>query len=273
MTFAARLARFLCRVGSATGSPAPFEAFASHRTLLLVGGLVASSLAPVAPANADILIVPATADTAPYSFIPSLVRFNNPTLYAFESFDENSTPHDFETFLAFDVEQADLPAGHVLVEASLLVTYAFDFTGFGEPSIDSGEIACREILEPWNQTTLTWLNRPDVDEPFDTVPGIVDFGAILCDATPIALAWITGQTPNHGIALTNATERVIGMHSLESSADPSLMPQLILRTELPEPAAGLPLAAGSALLAIASRRRPVGGRKAANAEEAPHVAA
>jgi hypothetical protein len=222
---------------------------------------------------ADILVIPAAADTAPYSFLPSLVRYNNSTLYAFESFDENGTPHDFETFLAFDVEQADLPSGHVLVEATLLVTYAFDFTGFGEPSIAPGEIACREILEPWSQTTLTWLNRPDVDEPFDTVTGITDFGALLCDATSVVLGWLTERTPNDGIALTNATERVIGMHSIESSADPSLRPQLILRTALPEPGVAPTLVAGAVGLAFARRRRGACAGRTARAEESRHVGA
>jgi len=228
--------------------------------LALVVPIAALSLGHAA--HADILLMPAVEDTAPYSFLPSLVRYNSPTLYAFESFDENSTPHDFETYLAFDVEMADLPAGHVLVEATLLVTYAFDFSGFGEPSTDPGELACREVLEPWNQSTLSWTNRPEVDEPFDTITGITGFGALLCDATPVVLAWITQQTPNHGIALTNATERVIGMNALESSADPSLEPQLILRTELPEPNGAIALASGVTALAFA-RRRSAGRRAAA----------
>lgn len=211
-------------------------------------------------AHADILVMPAVADTAPYSFLPSLVRYNSPTLYAFESFDENSTPHDFETYLAFDVDAADLPAGHVLVEATLLVTYAFDFSGFGEPSTDPGEMACREVLESWSQTTLSWTNRPQIDEPFDVITGITELGALLCDATPVVLAWMTNQTLNHGFALTNATERVIGMNALESSADPSLMPQLILRTELPEPNGAIALAGGVGVLAFVARRRSAGCR-------------
>lgn len=271
MPSASRLAPSPRCAASAPGPLRTLLAWLGAHATLAAFALVALSLA--APARADILLVPAVADTAPYSFVPSLVRYNNPTLYAFESFDENSTPHDFETYLAFDVEQADLPEGHVLVGATLLVTYAFDFTGFGEPSIDPGEIACREVLEPWNQTNLTWANRPDVDEPFDIASGITDFGAVLCDATPVVLAWITQQTPNHGFALTNATERVIGMHSLESSADPSLMPQLILQTEVPEPAVAIALAAGSAGLVSLTRRRAARARRRPRAVDPGHVGA
>jgi hypothetical protein len=244
-----------------------------RRGLCPLVALVVAALLSALPTRADILLVPAAADTSPYSFLPSLVRFNNPTLYAFDSFDANGTSHDFDTFLAFDVEQADLPAGHVLVGATLLVTYAFDFTGFGEPSIDPGEIACREVLEPWSQTTLTWLNRPDVDEPFDTVGGILNFGAVLCDATPVVLAWLTEQTPNHGFALTNTTERVIGMHSIESSADPSLKPQLVLRTEVPEPGIAPALAAGAAAVAFARRRADRRDRTTSGHAESVHAGA
>jgi hypothetical protein len=205
------------------------------------------------PSRADIVVIPASEDTAPYSFIPSLARYNNPTLYAFQGFDENSTPHDFETYLRFDVTQANLPAGHVLTQATLLVTYAFGSSDYGVPSTDPGELDCREVLEPWSQTTLTWANRPDVDLPFDTITEIDSFGALLCDATDAVHGWITAQYPNHGIALTNTTERVIGMHSLESSADPSLKPQLILRTEVPEPGIAAALGCGGAAFALAAR--------------------
>ena len=206
-------------------------------------------------AEADIFVVPVSADTSPYSFLPGLARGSSPTLYAFTAVDESSTFHDFETYLRFDVSQADLPPGHVLAEANLLVTYAFDFTGFGEPSIEPGEIACHEVLEAWDSATLTWLDRPAIDDPFDVVEPIDDFGAVLCDATAIVVGWITDQAPNDGFALTNTTERVIGLHASESSADPSLMPQLILRTELPEPGLATALSSGGLALAWATRRR------------------
>ena len=220
-------------------------------SLAALGAVVLAS----GPAAADIIVVPVAEDTAPYSFLPSLPRYNNSTLYAFEAFDENSTPHDFETYLWFDVDPADIPAGHVLVQATLLVTYAFDFTGFGDPSTDPGTLACREVLEDWDQTTLTWSNRPDIDVPFETLTGIDELGAELCDATLVVRHWLYGTRPNHGFALTNATERVIGMHSRESSADPSLKPQLILRTELPEPGLATALGAGGCVVGLAPRLR------------------
>lgn len=214
----------------------------------------------VRPAQADLVVIPVAEDSAPYSFLPSLVRGNNASLYAFKTFDENSTAHDFETYLWFDVAQSDLPAGHVLVEATLLVTYAFDFTGFGDTSTLPGELACRRVLGPWSEATLRWSNRPAVDAPFDVLTGITGFGALLCDATPVVLEWIGNRSPNEGFALTSPTARVMGMHSRESSANASLKPQLILRTELPEPGMATALAAGGSLLALSARRaRPANG--------------
>lgn len=210
------------------------------------------------PASADILVVPAAEDSAPYSFLPSLPRGTSPTLYAFQSDDESGTAHDFETFLWFDVEPADIPVEHVLVEATLVVTYAFDFTGFGDGSNAPGTLECRQVLGPWDSDTLTWSNRPAVDAPFDTISDITSFGAQLCDATAVVLDWLGGRMPNEGIALVNPSERVMGMNSIEAAVDPSLMPQLILRTELPEPGLSIALASGAIGLAFAKRRRAVG---------------
>ncbi|MEZ4331647.1 MAG: DNRLRE domain-containing protein [Myxococcota bacterium] len=238
----------------------------------LVLGLLGATAALVAapPVCADFVIVPVAADTAPYSFLPSLARGSSTTLYAFRTFDENSTPHDFETYLRFDVDRSDLPEGHVLAEATLVVTYAFDFTGFGDTSDLPGTLACREVLEPWSESTLTWSNRPDVDVPFDTITDITGFGALLCDATPVVLDWINGLTPNDGIALTSPTPRVMGLHSRESAASASSKPQLILRTELPEPGVVVALAVGTTVVAACGRRRrrSSGSDRAARPEQA-----
>jgi hypothetical protein len=216
----------------------------------LVGALFAS-----AAASANIIVIPVEEDTAPYSFLPSLPRYNNSTLYAFQAFDENSTEHDFETYLWFEVPASVIPAGHVLAQATLVVTYAFDFTGFGETSTAPGELACHVVSTDWSQTTLTWVNRPAIAPPFRKLTGITAYGAQLIDATMVVHRWIYGSTPNHGLALTNSTERVLGMHSREAAVDPSLKPQLILRTEVPEPAATLGLPIGGALLAWLARGR------------------
>lgn len=234
----------------------------------LLGAIAAFGAAP--PAFADFVIVPVAADTAPYSFLPSLARGSSGTLYAFRTFDENSTPHDFETYLRFDVDRSDLPEGHVLVEATLVVTYAFDFTGFGDTSDLPGTLECREVLEPWTEATLTWANRPDVDAPFDTITDITRFGALLCDATPVVLDWINGLTPNDGIALTSPTPRVMGLYGRESGASASSKPQLILRTELPEPGIAVALGAGATVVAAYGRRRGRSSRadRAARPEQA-----
>ena len=229
-----------------------FRSFRFALTALVTLGAV---LIASAPAPANIIILPVDEDTAPYSFLPSLPRYNNPTLYAFEAFDQNSTPHDFETYLWFNVPPSVIPAGQVLAQATLVVTYAFDFTGFGTTSSEPGTLACHEVTENWDQTTLTWTHRPGIAPAFRTVTGITAFGAQLLDTTMVVHRWIYGTRPNNGLALTNATQRVIGMNSREASADPSLKPQLILRTELPEPGLATALCAGGLAIALAYRVR------------------
>jgi hypothetical protein len=216
-----------------------------------------SMLAPTA-AGADVIAILASEDTSPYSFLPSLPRYNNPTAYAFRSVDEAAGSfHQFETFLWFDVSAADIPPGHVLTNAQLVVTHSFDATGFGDPVTDPAELSCHEVTGAWDQTTLTWLNKPAFDPPFDRITGITSYGTLACDATLVVFDWIHGTHPNDGFALTNDSARVIGMHTLE--ADPaipdSLKANLILTTEVPEPGFATALGIGLVGLAAGSRRR------------------
>ena len=206
--------------------------------------------------TADVVTIDTGEDTAPYSFLPNLARYNNPSLYAFKAIDDDTgVPHDFETYLWFDVTAADIPPGQYLDEALLVVTYAFDFTGFGETSTDPGILDCREVLGAWDHTTLTWANRPPVDVPFDTITEIDSFGALICDASAIVASWIYAGLPNNGFALTSPTPRVMGMNSFEAAVASSLKPTLYLTTEVPEP--GFAVSLGVGLLAL----RGLGGRK------------
>jgi hypothetical protein len=64
-------------------------------------------------------------------------------------------------------------------------------------------------------------------------------GTLLCDVTPVVDDWLSGARPNHGLAVTNPTERVIGFYSSDVTPDPpelprSVRPALIIET-VPEP--------------------------------------
>lgn len=235
------------------------------RALAALSTLGFCLLSSPAITRADTVVILVSEDTSPYSFLPSLPRYNNPTTYAFRGVDEGEgSMHQFETFLWFDVSLADIPPGHVLTDARLLVTHSFDATGFGTPETTPAELNCHEVTEPWDQATLTWLNKPAFDAPIDSVAGITDFGPIFCDVWPVVFDWIHGVTPNEGFALTNDLERVIGLYSLE--ADPaisdSLKANLILTTELPEPGLGLGLAVGTLAFAARGSARSGRGREA-----------
>ncbi len=189
-------------------------------------------------ASADTITLLVDEDTSSYTFFPTLPRYNNPNVWAVRGEDEGGgSIHDFETFLWFDVSLADLPAGHVLTRAQLLVTWSFDDTGFGAPSTEEPELNCHRVIEDWDQTTLTAINGPAIAPAFNSITGLTGFGPILCDATLVVFDWIHGTEPNYGFALTNDVSRALGMHSLEASPEipDALKANLILTTELPEP--------------------------------------
>jgi hypothetical protein len=155
-------------------------------------------------------------DCAPYSFLPSLSRGQHGTLYAFVGEDDEGITHAFETYLKFPLPP--LGDGEDVTSAVVEVDYAFDFTGFGEPSAAAGELHCHEVLEAWTEDGLTWSKRPAIGPAFDATTGITAFGPIECDVTELVQDWLSGAAENHGLALTNPTERVLGFYSFEDAS-------------------------------------------------------
>jgi len=222
--------------------------------LLSLSLFAGAELSMATPASADVIIIDEGEDTAPYRFLPNLVRYLRETNFAFVAEGDSGTNHDFETYVRFPVSPQDIPPGQVLDEALFVITYAFDVEGFGETSNEPGIANCHEVIEDWDQTLLTWSNRPAIDPPIDTITDIVDFGSLICDVTPIVQDWLDGTRPNHGLVLTSPTSRVLGSNSFEAAVDRSLMPNLILIT-VPEPGTAIGLASGILLLATVSKRR------------------
>jgi len=209
------------------------------------------------------LVLPASEDTAPYSFVPSLARYNADTLYAFVAEDENEIEHSFETYLRFPGLAGMIPEGEEVLSADLLVYYAFDFEGFGETSDLPATLHCHRITGSWNQTTLTWNTRPSLDgPPLDTASGIEDFGIQSFDVTAAAAGWASGSLPDHGLALVSPTPRVLGMHSSEASVPSFFKATLVVETGVvtPVPAVSPPTLAFLAVClaacgGIAGRKR------------------
>lgn len=185
-------------------------------------------------------------DSAPYEFLPSSIRGNGEALYAFT---DPEGGHDFESFLHFPLPPDLLGEGEVVSEALLSLFYGFEFTIRGDTTDVIGAIECREVLEPWSEATLTWLNRPAYGPPVDVVEDIDEIGAVVCDVTGLVADWAAGVRPNHGIAVTNPTGRLIAFYSFEAAVDDVLRPALLVETAAPEPEAGA--AAGAALAALA----------------------
>jgi hypothetical protein len=182
---------------------------------LLVCALSASFAASAAGAAVfSIAPGPEGEDSAPYSFLPSVPRGQHGTLYAFVA-EEDGVDHDFESFIEFPLP-ALASCGDV-VEARLEVNYAIEGSGFGDGEDVPGELHCHEVLESWSEAALTWSNRPDVAPAFDSITNVTALGPLACDATELVQAWLSGAKDNHGFALTNPTERLIGFYSFEAA--------------------------------------------------------
>lgn len=196
----------------------------------LVGAALTGALllAPAAAWPGAFLVQPGPegADSAPYGFLPNLVRGDYTTLYAFSEVDA----HQFEIYLQFPLP-AGVPApGEQVAKAELYLTYAFDFTGFGGTSNEPGLLRLHAVQAPWSEAALAWVNRPPIGPVLATIPDITGFRTLVFDVTTLVRAWTAGA-PNHGVAITSPTARVMGFHSFEATSQPAaLRPFLVIQT-------------------------------------------
>ena len=237
----------------------------SMKLLALTALLVAITGGPTFAEN---YLIQDGEDTAPYSFISTLPRHTSPTLYAYTAEpDENNFSHNFEAYIRFTIPPNLISEDEQISSASFFITYAFNFTGYGDTSSDPGELRCYEILESWNQATLTWSNRPNAggdDDDFDRVTGIDSFQVMTCDATDLVRDWITGAKANNGIALKSPTPRVLGMNSFEAAVPAALKANLSITTVAVE---AIPSISPIGALALTSLLSIVGFRFLTKKEE------
>jgi hypothetical protein len=175
-------------------------------------------LAAASAARAESVLIqpgPEGEDNAPYAFIPSLIRGDHTTAYAFTS-TVDGAKHDFQYFLKFDVS----PYRGTVQYAYAYFYYGFGFDGFGgeSPNPGPGEIHCHDVLAPWTENTLTWNTRPPIGPDLYVFPNITGFGHFFCKLTPLVQGWVDGET-NNGLALTSPARRLIGMFTFESVPD------------------------------------------------------
>ncbi len=198
-----------------------------------MGGLAAATALAATPASGELILVQEGIDSSPYSFIQSLARGNRETAYVFTGDDQIGAAHNFRNFVRFDLPPDLVAAGEVVAEAYAWTYYSFDFDAFGDATTVPGEIHCHEVLEPWEEQTLTWSNQPAFGPSFDVQSEILGPGLVWCDVTDLVRDWVTGARPNHGLAMTNPTERLIGMYTFEAEADDidaNLLPSLVIET-------------------------------------------
>ena len=205
-------------------------------------------------ASAETFLIQSGQDSAPYAFLPDLPRGFHNTAYAFTNNLDN-TDHSFEYYIQFDLPP-ELSAPETVVDhAFAWVYYGFDFILFGDTTGENGAIDCREVLEPWSQTNLTWNNRPAVGPVFDGWADVTERGMYWCDVTNLVRGWVDGAKPNNGIAITSDELRVIGFWTFDDgTVSPNFKPSLLVET-VPEPTTAVALIAGVCLLSVLARWR------------------
>lgn len=192
---------------------------------------LAAALALAAPAGAASYVVQQGADSSPYSFLPSLNRGSRETAYTFTGSDADGESHSFRNFVRFDLPSGIVGPEERVVMAVAWAYYAFDFQGFGDASQAPGEIRCHEVLTPWQEASLTWTHQPRFGPVLDAQSGITELGIVTCDVTQLVRDWLSGARPNHGIAMTNPTGRLIGMNTFETTGvAPYSKPGLAIQT-------------------------------------------
>ena len=175
-------------------------------------------------------------DVGAYCFIPTLLRGQNPANYAFTADDTGGVCHGFQTFMRFDLPADLLAPGETVTTAFLNVPYLFSFAIEGEPAEPPHapvSMLVHRVSTPWTEGAVSWRNRPDFElEPLDTVTDITDFGNVTFNVTEVVASWAQSPASNYGFALTSLDERVLGFYSWEAPVDITLLPSLVLVTDL-----------------------------------------
>jgi hypothetical protein len=218
-------------------------------SLIALGIAFAAAAAP-----ADTYLVQSGQDSSPYAFLPGLSRGFHSSAYAF-TMDDDGTDHSFEYYVRWNLPPQLLEPGVQVEQALAWVYYGFDYVLFGDFSNEVGELLCHEVLASWSESSLTWNNRPPIDNYFDANFDILNRGLYWCDVTDLVKQWIADPSTNHGIALTSSRQRVMGFYTFDDgTVSPNFKPSLMVKT-VPEPAAAASLAAGCLLLVKLERRR------------------
>jgi hypothetical protein len=210
----------------------------------------------------DCLIEPTSAgqDVAPYCFIPTLARGQNPANYAVTATDEDGACHSFQAFMRFDLPAGLLSAGKTVTFAALELPYAFSFNADGSPPVAPHPpvtIKVHRVTSNWTENAVTWVSKPSFDPSEIAIKGnITNYGIFEFDVTETVRAWAHGTMPNHGFAITSPNDRALGFNSWESSASAAQKPALYIVTgngPAPAPVPAMPALWSAALvLAIAT---------------------
>ena len=130
--------------------------------------------------------------------------------------------YEQETLMQFQL--SSIPLGSTIISATL------NLYGQGAfPIPETSIVKIKEILEPWNESTVKWDNKPSYGDYIDSSTLIDEMKWHEWDITSLVQEWINGE-PNYGLALLTDYHRPTGedwgFKSSDYSYDPSKRPKL-----------------------------------------------
>ncbi|MBD3277171.1 MAG: DNRLRE domain-containing protein [Candidatus Aegiribacteria sp.] len=128
------------------------------------------------------------------------------------------------TYVEFEeLNEAQYQGANVL--SAYLSLYVITSNGTGQYLIGTPD-------GPWDESTITWNNKPD---PSGTVTILADYpefsGWVNYDVTELVQAWLNGTVPHHGFLLhdfSTSTNRYFHFYSSDYQTSPDFRPELIL---------------------------------------------
>ena len=160
---------------------------------------------------------------------------NNPNLTVLAYVQQNQTEHLYRSFLQPDLNQ--IP-NNATVNSAILYVYGNPTASHNSTS--SVNIKCKEALQPWSESSVTWNNQPSLGgslesktiryngNPYDNSDSYWESWNI----TSLVQQWVKGQKPNYGVSLTtDDSPRLYPTEFFMNSSDhsnSSLRPKLVI---------------------------------------------
>lgn len=159
-----------------------------------------------------------------------------------------STPHSFKSLLQFDLSTMPIPAGQISLATVQL---------YCSSVAAGGDVSFYPVTSGWTETGVKWDTFPTHNPvAVDTETVSVAGQWYTFDITSLVQSWVSGTTPNNGIAIImdTPTGSLVFLDS-DGLGNPNPNPGLApILTVVPEPSTAMLGVLGFAACAIRRRR-------------------